>query len=167
VVAPVSEIFSRQARTVPTCPCFLITGLAGANSFLPQKEDQSVQIAFLGQGPWTPWQMFSWGLCGLSAGFWGRKQKEFELIPFLVLGGIWGYLFGWIMNLWHWLGFVYPLTLETFIVAYMVSLPFDTLHAASNVVFSLIMGRSFYRVLTRFKSKLFVQYMSGSTEYKS
>lgn len=38
---------------------------------------------FSGQGPWTPWQMFSWGLMGYLAGLcfntirvWGRLEEE-------------------------------------------------------------------------------------------
>ena len=31
-----------------------------------------VSNMFLGQGPWTIMQMFSWGVCGLSAGILGK-----------------------------------------------------------------------------------------------
>lgn len=109
---------------------------------------------FLGQGPWTPWQMFCWGMAGASAALLAGKQKRYQAGAFVILCGLWGYLFGWIMNLWHWVGFVYPLTWETFLAVYIASFAFDTLHVAGNVVFSLLLGKSFYQILMRFKNKL-------------
>ena len=117
---------------------------------------------FLGQGPWTPWQMFGWGLCGLSAGLLAGGQKEFSLSIFAILAGLWGYLFGWIMNVWHWVGFIYPLTLETFLVTYLTSFTFDTFHAAGNVVFAVLLGKSFYQILTRFRKKMLFVYLDSS-----
>lgn len=117
---------------------------------------------FLGQGPWTPWQMFGWGLCGLSAGLLAGRQKEFSLGIFAFLAGLWGYLFGWIMNVWHWVAFYYPLTLETFIAAYLASFAFDTFHAVGNVVFAVLLGKSFYQILSRFKKKMLFVYLDSS-----
>ncbi|WP_347489011.1 ECF transporter S component [Desulfoscipio sp. XC116] len=151
---PFAVIMSVQ----PTTFMVMITGYVfGAQTgFMVGAVAALVSNFFLGQGPWTPWQMFSWGLCGMAAGLLGRKQTEFKRIPFLLLCGIWGYLFGWIMNIWHWLAFVYPLTLKTFIATYMASFAFDTLHAAGNIVFTLILGKSFYLVLVRFRKKCFI-----------
>ena len=39
-----------------------------------------VSNMFLGQGPWTPWQMFAWGLMGLTAGLIGRTQLSHRLM---------------------------------------------------------------------------------------
>lgn len=115
---------------------------------------------FLGQGPWTPWQMFCWGLCGIAAGMLARHQKKgFSLAIFAGASGICGYLFGWIMDIFYWVGFVYPLTWKTFVAAYAASFPADTLHAAGNVVFSVIFGRQFYSVLSRFRTRFWVEYV--------
>lgn len=107
---------------------------------------------FLGQGPWTPWQMFSWGICGVIAGLIGHSNK-FNLISFTVMAGLCGYLFGWIMNIWHWIGFVYPLNWTTFFATYLLSIPSDTIHAVGNVAFSILFGKSFYNILIRFREK--------------
>jgi len=109
---------------------------------------------FLGQGPWTPYQMFCWGMCGVISGFLGRKEKQFNLSKFAILGAFWGYIHGWTMNIWHWVCFVFPLTLKTFIATYIASFPFDTLHALGNVIFSLVFGRTFYQILERYKKKI-------------
>ena len=113
---------------------------------------------FLGQGPWTPWQMFCWGMCGVAAGLLAGRSREFKAVPFTLLGGICGYLFGWTMNIWHWVGFIYPLTLKTFMATYIASFPFDTIHAAGNIIFAVIFGRTFYDILVRFKKRITVEF---------
>jgi len=111
---------------------------------------------FLGQGPWTPWQMFCWGMSGVSAALLGGRNKAFDLLSFTILATAWGYIFGWLMNIWHWVGYIYPLNWKTFMATYIASFPFDTLHALGNLVFSLAFGTTFYHVLWRFKRKISV-----------
>lgn len=149
---PFAAIISVQ----PTTFIVMITGYvfgAGAG-FMVGSLAALVSNIFLGQGPWTPWQMIAWGLVGWSTGLFGKNQKEFNYPVFIVLAFVWGYLFGWIMNFWHWLGFIYPLTLKTFLATYLISLPADTLHAFSNVVFTLIFSKTLYTILNRYKAKI-------------
>ncbi|MDS1029247.1 ECF transporter S component [Bacillota bacterium LX-D] len=144
----------------PTTFMVMITGYVfGAQTgFLTGAIAALVSNLFLGQGPWTPWQMFCWGLTGVSAAVLAHGKEQMHLGAFTVLGGLWGYLFGWIMNIWHWVGFVYPLNLQTFIATYIASFAFDTLHAVANVIFALLLGKTFYQILLRFKNKLTVTY---------
>lgn len=153
---PFAVIMSLQ----PTTFMVMITGYVfGAQTgFIVGAVAALVSNFFLGQGPWTPWQMFCWGMCGAAAGLLARREKEFSLAKFAVLGGICGYLFGWTMNIWHWVGFVYPLNMETFIATYIASVPFDTLHAVGNIAFAVFFGKSFYNILIRFRKKLSVKY---------
>ncbi len=58
---------------------------------------------FLGQGPWTPYQMLAWGLAGVSAAYF-RKFKPGR-IGMIIFGIAWGYIYGWIMNIWFWASF--------------------------------------------------------------
>lgn len=115
-----------------------------------------VSNIFLGQGPWTPWQMFAWGMSGVSAAILAGRGRSFNRMRFTILAGAWGLIFGWIMNIWHWVGFVYPLNLRTFIAVYFASLPFDTMHAFGNIVFSLTFGPTFFSILSRFEKKITV-----------
>lgn len=108
---------------------------------------------FLGQGPWTLWQMFAWGLCGSLASLLPQKGKSFPTKKFAFLTVFCAYLFGAIMNLWHWLGFVYPLNMRTWLATYLLSLPFDTVHACGNFVFSFLFGEVVYTILKRFQRK--------------
>ena len=106
---------------------------------------------FLGQGPWTPYQMLAWGLAGASAAYAGKLK--FGRIGLVVFGVVWGYLYGWLMNTWFWVSFTYPLTLRTFLVTQLTSILFDTLHAAGNAVFLWIFGLKTITILERFKKR--------------
>lgn len=106
---------------------------------------------FLGHGPWTLYQMIAWGLAGLSAGSFSRFRLNRSLL--IALGIIWGYLYGLITNLWFWTAFIYPLTLNTFIVAQLNAVWFDTLHAAGNAIFMGALGMKTVAVLNRFKER--------------
>jgi energy-coupling factor transport system substrate-specific component len=112
---------------------------------------------FLGQGPWTPWQMFTWGLAGTSAGlvkiiFPAIGKKGMAMFSFF-----WGYLFGWLMNLWFWTAFIHPLNWSSFIATCAASFWFDTLHALGNALFYILFGASFIKILKRFQRKLITE----------
>lgn len=161
-LAAISRIpFAALMSIQPTTFIVMITGYVFGPQigFMVGSVAALVSNFFLGQGPWTPWQMFCWGMCGFLSALLSKKAKGFNLKAFVILSGICGYLFGWIMNIWHWVGFVYPLTLKTFVATYIASIPFDTLHAIGNIIFSIVFGKSFYHILVRFKKKMFIKYV--------
>ncbi|MGG5254337.1 ECF transporter S component [Neobacillus sp. SM06] len=110
----------------------------------------------LGQGPWTPWQMAAWGLVGLTAGLFRRTHFMNRKCGRVVFGVVWGFLFGWIMNLWGFFSFVQlgnPVTLQTVLGYFAGSALFDTFHALSNAFFLLVFGNSWLQILSRFRKK--------------
>lgn len=112
---------------------------------------------FLGQGPWTLYQMIAWGLAGVSAGYLHRlKVSTIFLVGF---GFLWGYLYGWITNVWFWTAFVYPLTINTFIITQINTIWFDTFHAIGNAIFLCILGTKTVAILQRFKRRFAVEYL--------
>lgn len=149
-------VFAGVANVQPATFLILLSGyvFGGRTGFTVGMLTGLVSNFFLGHGPWTPWQMIGWGICGLLGGIAGQTQTEFRLRPFLGLSVLSGYLFGLLMNTWHWLALVYPLTWQTLLATYGASLFFDTLHALGNLVFALLFGPSFFNHLTRFKSRL-------------
>ncbi|MFC1937884.1 ECF transporter S component [Chloroflexota bacterium] len=106
---------------------------------------------FLGQGPWTFYQMFAWGLVGISAGY--ARRFHFSKVGLIIFGIVWGYLFGWLANIWFWASFVYPLTLKTFIITQLSSVWFDTFHAIGNAVFLALLGPKTIAILERFRRR--------------
>lgn len=87
----------------------------------------------LGQGPWTPWQMFLWGSMGFIAGLL-KKQLMHNKFLFVIYGFLWGFIFGWVMNLWFIAGYMSDISFKVFIVACISSFYFDLAHALANVI---------------------------------
>lgn len=112
-----------------------------------------VSNIFLGQGPWTPWQMFCWGMIGVTAG-WLRHTWLFRTrIGLCTFGFVWGFLFGWIMNIWYLISMPDAISWPVILVAYVQSFYFDLAHALANVFFLAILGTSWVKILERFKKK--------------
>src|SRR5438067_1145377 len=107
--------------------------------------------AFLGQGPWTPWQMIGWGLTGLTAGIAGPLLRgRLALAGF---GLAWGFLFDWLMDVWAWSALGRS-DAQSFFTLAATGLPFDVAHAAGNVVIALIAGPTLVRMLDRYARRL-------------
>jgi len=118
-----------------------------------------VSNLFLGQGPWTLYQMLAWGLAGVSAAYF--RRFGLGKITLIVFGAVWGYLYGWIMNTWYWASFIYPLTSRTFLTYQLTSVWFDTFHALGNVVFLGFFGMKTIAIWERFKRRFSIEYSSG------
>ncbi|AKA67676.1 ECF transporter S component [Clostridium scatologenes] len=117
---------------------------------------------FFGQGPWTPWQMFSWGVVGIIGGFWGKRNKKVSAMKFSIACFFLGVMFDWIMDIQYVVGFVRPLNMWTFLGGYMSGLTFDVLHGGGSFIFSIIFYDSFLPVLQRYKRKLDVSYIKDN-----
>ena len=151
---PFAAIPSVQPCTfIIICTGYVFGPVAG---FMVGATTALISNMFLGQGPWTIFQMFAWGLVGATASFLQKLHtKRFGLIIF---GVVWGYLFGWIMNLWYWLLYIYPHTFQTLGFVMISSAWFDTLHAIGNAVFLLILGEKTIVILQRYKNRFHVEY---------
>jgi energy-coupling factor transport system substrate-specific component len=117
-----------------------------------------VSNVFLGQGPWTIWQMLSWAVIGVGAGLLGKMGVKRPARWVLVYSAVCGLAFGWAMDAWFWLSFVYPHTLVTLLASAASSLPFDALHAGGNVVFSVLFAERGLVLLERFRRRTRVTY---------
>ncbi|MDI3481358.1 MAG: energy-coupling factor transport system substrate-specific component [Tepidanaerobacteraceae bacterium] len=109
---------------------------------------------FMGQGPWTPWQMLAWGLSGASAGLIKKLFPSISRAGMIIFCFLWGYFFGWIMNLWYWSAFIRPLNINSFIAACISSIWLDSFHAAGNAVLYFCFGQGFIKILGRFYRRL-------------
>ena len=74
----------------PMSGIIMITGMAFGSGagFLTGVVSAFVSNFIFGQGPWTPWQMFAYGVAGALAGFLAKKgiMHEEKKIPTAVLG---------------------------------------------------------------------------------
>ncbi|ASA25971.1 ECF transporter S component [Paenibacillus donghaensis] len=112
-----------------------------------------VSNIYFGQGPWTPWQMFAWGMVGLSAGWLRNTRLLRSRVGLLSFGFVWGFLFGWIMNIWHIISLPDAFSWGLVATTYAASFYFDLTHAISNVLFLSLLAGGWTKVLMRFRKK--------------
>ena len=155
-IAAVGRVpFAGLPSVQPTTFVIIMVGLVfGAESgFLVGAVAAIVSNVFLGQGPWTPWQMYAWGMVGMTAGLLRNTWWMRTLWGKCMFGFVWGYLFGWFMNMWIIVGNIESFAWEFLAGVYVASIYFDLAHALSNVFFLLVFGVSWMRILERFKKK--------------
>jgi energy-coupling factor transport system substrate-specific component len=155
-IAAVGRVpFAALPSVQPTSFVIIVSALVfgSETGFMVGAVAALVSNIFLGQGPWTPWQMFSWGMIGWTAGVlyqWGWLKNRFMLISF---GFVWGILFGWIMNIWFLANMGQDLTWASVLAAYASSFYFDLAHALSNVFFLAVLSSGWIKILERYKTK--------------
>jgi energy-coupling factor transport system substrate-specific component len=106
---------------------------------------------FLGQGPWTPWQMLAWGGCGVAGALAAPLVRR--RLPFALLCFVLGFAFSGLMDVWEWYSF-YPHTWAALTVQLGRGFWFDASHAIGNVVIALAAGPELRRLLERFGRRL-------------
>lgn len=107
----------------------------------------------MGQGPWTIWQMFAWGMMGAVSSYIGHTLKK-SRAGLVVYGFIWGFLFGWIMNIWVVLGgFMGDISRQTILSVYAASFVLDLAHALSNALLIALFGQRFIKIFARIAVK--------------
>jgi energy-coupling factor transport system substrate-specific component len=106
---------------------------------------------FLGQGPWTPWQMLGWGACGVAGGLLAPVLRG--RVPFATACFVLGLAFSTLMDIWLWLSF-WPHTWEALTVVLGRGIGFSLAHAIGNVVIALAIGPELRRMLERYGRQL-------------
>ncbi|GAA0470696.1 ECF transporter S component [Alkalibacillus silvisoli] len=155
-IAAVSRVpFSSLPSVQPTTFVIIATGivLGPQSGFVVGVLAAIVSNLFLGQGPWTPWQMYSWGMIGLVAGLLNNRWLMKNMIGRCIYGFIVGFLFGWVMNLWFVIAVIQEFDWNAIILYYSASFWFDLAHALSNVFFILLFSVTWIKILERFKRK--------------
>lgn len=138
----------------PTTAVVIISGIAfGPEAgFVTGATAALCSNIFFGQGPFTPWQMFAWGIVGFLAGVFSKFTLRGRL-SICVFGFISAFLYGWIMDLWNVLGLVRPISAGAVFLAFAASAYFDLIHAVTTAVFLLLLAKPWLKALTRVKLK--------------
>lgn len=150
-------VFFMIPQFKPVVALVIIAGVCfgGETGFLVGAVTGFVSNFFFGQGPWTPWQMFAFGIIGFMAGITFKKGFLRKTKASLcIFGGISTIvLYGGIMNpatvvLWQ-----DKPTAEMIVSAYVMGFPFDLLHAVSTVFFLWFISEPMIEKLERIKLK--------------
>lgn len=143
----------------PVTAIVIITGISlGAEAgFLTGAITGFVSNFFFGQGPWTPWQMFAFGIIGFLAGLLFRgnreKYKKNKLILCLYGGIATLVIYGFLMDTSSVSMFGTKFSWEMLMAMYVSGLPFNIVHGISTMVFLFFWAGPMDRKLERIKKK--------------
>ena len=113
-----------------------------------------VSNLLLGLGPYVPWQMLAWGLMGLAAGRLGEKTcGKIGTVPVCLFAFIASVLYGVMLDGYHVLSFIRPLTLQTAAAGFVSGMLFNLVHAFSSVIFTLLGWPLWQKRLLRIRQK--------------
>ncbi len=113
-----------------------------------------VSNCILGQGVWTFWQMYAWGIIGWIAGAIGTTQLKDKRIVLYGFGFLSGLLFGFIMNVWSIISFYHPDSLWSACLIFASALPFDCLNGVATVILLVIIGEPLKKYFERISNRL-------------
>ena len=148
--------FSPIPNVVPSTDITLLAGytLGGAPGFAVGALTGLVSNFWLGQGPWTPWQMAGWGLTGIiGAGLavaTGRRMGRLSLAAVCALAG---FAYGALLDLSVMVGFGGEQSLDRYLAISARGLPFNIAHAAGNAALALVAGPAMVRMLMRYRRR--------------
>lgn len=150
-------VFFMLPQFKPVAAIVIISGVAfgGETGFLVGAITAFVSNFFFGQGPWTPWQIFSFGIIGFLAGIMFqkgilRKTKTDMcvfgfLVTFIIYGGI--------MNPASVIMWQSNININMVLSSYVMGMPFDFIHAVSTVFFLFFAAEPMLEKLERIKIK--------------
>ena len=107
---------------------------------------------YFGQGPWTLFQMISWGLIGFISGVIGEKLLEKRII-LVIYAFISRVLFSLIMDLWTVLNIDKEFNFSRYIIQLISSFPIMIIYSLSNIVFLILLQKPIGKKLKRAKKR--------------
>lgn len=143
----------------PTTAVVIITavGFGAESGFLVSALAAVVSNMFFGQGPWTPIQMFAWGIVGFFAGVGAEKGFIGNAVSLVIYGVIAAAIYSVIMDLWSVVSMNGGFNLGQYIAYAAGSLPYMAKYAIENAVFLIVLkypvGMIFERIKTKYGIK--------------
>src|SRR4051794_39918015 len=148
--------FSPIPNVVPTTDITLIAGyaLGGAPGFAVGALSALVSNFWLGQGPWTPWQMAGWGLTGMAgAGLAMLTGRHLGRIPLALVCALAGFAYGALLDFSLMVSYGGEQSLDRFLAISARGVPFNIAHAAGNAALALVAGPAMVRMLLRYRRR--------------
>lgn len=131
--------FAMLPQFKPVIALIIISGVCfgSETGFLVGAVTGFVSNFFFGQGPWTPWQMFAFGLTGFLAGILFRRGfSKKNKIPLCIFGFLVTLVvYGGIMNPASVIMLPGKINTDMILSSYVFGLPFDLVHAISTGLF--------------------------------
>jgi energy-coupling factor transport system substrate-specific component len=150
VLAPIPNV-------VATTDIALITGYAlGAGpGFTVGALAAPISNIWLGQGPWTAWEMAGWGLVGLGGAWLGvLTRRRLGRLGLALSCAAAGFAYGALLDLSVMVTYGGEQSLDRYLALSARGIPFNVAHAAGNFVIALAAGPALVRMISRFRTRL-------------
>ena len=143
-------------NVVPTTDIVLLSGyaLGGAPGFAVGALAGLVSNFWLGQGPWTPWQMAGWGMTGLlGAGLAAATNRGVGRVGLAAYCAAAGLAYGALLDFSLMVTYGGEQSLDRFLALSARGIPFNIAHAAGNAALALVAGPAIVRMLMRYRRR--------------
>jgi energy-coupling factor transport system substrate-specific component len=141
-VVATTDIVIFAGFALGAAPGFAVGALAGL-----------VSNFWLGQGPWTPWQMAGWGMCGVLGAVLALARPRAGRLTLATVCALAGIAYGALLNFSLMATYGGDLSLQRFLALESRAVPFDAAHAIGNAGLALVAGPAMVRMLTRFRGR--------------
>ena len=133
-------------------------GFGGEAGFITGAITMLVSNVIFGQGPWTPWQMFSLGLIGFLSGLIyahkGVRLKLLTKVGLCIFGALACIIiYGGIMNPASVIMWQKNINLQMLLASYITGFPFDVVEAVATIIFLWLAATPFLEKLDRVRMK--------------
>ena len=148
--------FAPIPNVVATTDIVLITGYAvgAAPGFAVGALAAVVSNLWLGQGPWTPWQMAGWGLVGLGgAALAVATRRRLGRGGLAAACGLAGLAYGALLDLSVMVTYGGEQSLDRYLALSARGVPFNVAHAVGNIALALAAGPALVRMISRYRSR--------------
>jgi energy-coupling factor transport system substrate-specific component len=147
--------FAAFPNVKPTTDIVIFAGyaLGGAPGFAVGALAALVSNFWFGQGPWTPWQMAGWGLCGVLGALLALGVRNAGRLALAAICGFAGILYGALLNFSLMATYGGDLSWRHFLVLEARAIPFEVAHVLGNVALALVAGPAMVRMLVRFRER--------------
>ena len=149
ILAPIPNV-------VATTDIALITGYAlGAGpGFAVGALAAPISNIWLGQGPWTAWEMAGWGLVGLAGAWIGVvSRRRLGRLGLATVCALAGFAYGALLDLSVMVTYGGEQSLDRFLALSARGIPFNVAHAMGNFVIALAAGPALVRMISRFRTR--------------
>ncbi|MGE5336097.1 MAG: prenyltransferase/squalene oxidase repeat-containing protein [Nitrososphaerota archaeon] len=147
--------FAAFPNVKPTTDIVVFAGyaLGGAPGFAVGALTALVSNFWFGQGPWTPWQMAGWGLCGVLGALLALGARNAGRFTLAAVCGFAAIFYGALLNFSLMATYGGDLSWRHFWVLEGRAIPFEAAHFVGNVVLALVAGPALVRMLSRFRQR--------------
>ncbi|MBR6801411.1 MAG: ECF transporter S component [Eubacteriaceae bacterium] len=155
--------FSMLPHFKPLIAIVIISGIAlgGEAGFLVGSLSGFLSNFIFGQGPWTPFQMFAYGIAGFLAGvifakkdFVTRSRNKKDLLKLSFFGYLMIQLFvGPLLDICGILTLASVINLETIGAMFISGLPVNFIHGLATFIFLYVLARPLLEKIDRVKTK--------------